>query len=115
MLPAKSSVDALALLGNSHSRTFSDSLDASNYGGIATSDAVAGLAYYFSGHDYLDVPGLDVSPRAFPELTIGAWVKVNGLIMRSRYFCYRRCCRGCCCCESTETAARNALRLEMRS
>lgn len=68
------------ILHNSHSRTnisFSDALDADNYGGVATSDAVAGLAYHFSGHDYLDVPGLDVSPRAFPELTVGAWVKVG--------------------------------------
>lgn len=38
---------------------------------------MAGLAYRFSGHDHLDVPGLDVSPRAFAELTVGAWVKVN--------------------------------------
>lgn len=52
--------------------------DANNHGGLPTSDAVAGLAYYFSGHDYLDVPGLDISPRAFPQLTVGAWVKVSG-------------------------------------
>lgn len=51
-------------------------LDAQNHGAVPTSEAVAGLAYYFSGHDYLDMPGIDVSPRAFPQVTIGAWVKV---------------------------------------
>lgn len=58
-------------------RVVSDALHADNHGGVATSEAVAGLAYYFSGHDFLDIPGLDISPRAFPELTIGAWVKVT--------------------------------------
>lgn len=57
--------------------SLSDALDADNHGGVSTSEAIAGLAHYCSGHDYLDVPGLDVSPRAFPRLTIGAWVKVN--------------------------------------
>lgn len=65
---------------------FSDALDAKNSGGVATSDAVAGLAYYFSGHDYLDIPGLDVSPRAFPKLTVGAWVKVITLQERAIKF-----------------------------
>lgn len=59
----------------------SNALDAKNHGGVPTSDAVAGLAYYLSGHDYLDVPGLDVSPRFFPRLTFGAWVKVRPLML----------------------------------
>ena len=55
----------------------SNTLDAENHGAVFTGDAVAGLAYYFSGHDYLDVPDLDVSPRIFPQITFGAWVKVR--------------------------------------
>lgn len=55
----------------------SHALDADNYGATPTSEAVEGLAYYFSGHDYLEVTGLDISPRAFPKLTLGAWVKVK--------------------------------------
>lgn len=54
----------------------SDALDASNQGAIPTSEAVEGLGYYLSGHDFLDIPGLDISPTAFPQLTVGAWVKV---------------------------------------
>lgn len=58
-----------------------NALDAKNYGGVPSSEAVAGLSYYLSGHDYLDVPGLDVSPRSFPRLTFGAWVKVRPIIL----------------------------------
>ena len=57
---------------------------------------MAGLAYYFSGHDYLDIPGLDVSPRAFPELTVGAWVKVNPLKkIVAEVFCFVVSCYRC--------------------
>lgn len=57
--------------------TGSDALDAKNRGGVSTSDAVAGLAYHLNGHNYLDIPGLEINPQSFPRLTMGAWVKVS--------------------------------------
>ena len=38
-------------------------------------DGIEGGCYYLDGGAYIAIKGLDISPKAFPRLTIGAWVR----------------------------------------
>ena len=54
---------------------------ASLHGGVlVTPQGYSGGAVYFDGTSYLEIDDFDISPSSYPELTMGAWVKVSSTL-----------------------------------